>query len=34
MKPKEGDVIIISSANTPKDAEYGALAAAWSIISG
>lgn len=32
MRPKEGDVIIISSADSPKNAEYGALAAAWSII--
>jgi DNA-binding MarR family transcriptional regulator len=33
MKPVEGDVIIVSSANTSRNAEYGALAAAWSIIS-
>ena len=32
MKPEEGDVIIISSADTLKCAEYGALAAALSII--
>lgn len=32
MHPSEGDVIIISSANSFKEAEYGALAAAWSVI--
>lgn len=32
MEPREGDVIIISGADTIKNAEYGALAAAWSII--
>ncbi|MBS7653666.1 MAG: DUF4443 domain-containing protein [Candidatus Bathyarchaeia archaeon] len=32
MKPEEGDVIIISSADTLRNAEYGAFAAAWSII--
>ncbi|MBS7607071.1 MAG: DUF4443 domain-containing protein [Candidatus Bathyarchaeia archaeon] len=32
MKPREGDVIIVSSADSLKNAEYGALAAAWSII--
>ncbi len=32
IKPEENDVIIISSANTLKYAEYGALAAALSII--
>lgn len=32
MKPEEEDVIIISSADAPKYAEYGALAAALSII--
>ncbi|MEM1514926.1 MAG: DUF4443 domain-containing protein [Candidatus Bathyarchaeia archaeon] len=32
MEPKEGDVIIISGADILKNAEYGALAAAWSII--
>ncbi|MEM2514404.1 MAG: DUF4443 domain-containing protein [Candidatus Bathyarchaeia archaeon] len=32
MEPEDGDVIIISSADTLKEAEYGALAAAWSII--
>ncbi len=32
MKPREEDVIIISSADTLKYAEYGALAAALSII--
>lgn len=32
MEPKDGDVIIISGADTLKEAEYGALAAALSII--
>lgn len=32
MEPRDGDVIIISGGDTFKDAEYGALAAAWSII--
>ncbi|MBS7634366.1 hypothetical protein KEJ34_02550 [Candidatus Bathyarchaeota archaeon] len=32
MKLEEDDVIIISSADTLRNAEYGALAAAWSII--
>lgn len=32
MEPKDGDVIIISGADTIKSAEYGALSAAWSII--
>lgn len=32
MDPGEGDVIIISSADSLIKAEYGALAAAWSII--
>jgi len=29
---EENDVLIISNADQPKEAEYGALAAAWSII--
>ncbi|MEM2960460.1 MAG: DUF4443 domain-containing protein [Candidatus Bathyarchaeia archaeon] len=32
IKPGEGDVIIISSADSLKNAENGALAAAWLII--
>lgn len=32
MRPEEGDVIIVSSADTLAKAECGALAAAWSII--
>ncbi|MEM3956391.1 MAG: DUF4443 domain-containing protein [Candidatus Bathyarchaeia archaeon] len=32
IEPKDGDVIIISGGDTVKSAEYGALAAAWSII--
>ncbi|MEM3041323.1 MAG: DUF4443 domain-containing protein [Nitrososphaerota archaeon] len=31
-KPEENDVVIISSADHLKTAEYGALAAAWSLI--
>lgn len=34
MKPEEGDVIIISSADTLRNAEYGAFAAVWSMIDG
>lgn len=32
ISPEEGDVIIISGADTLKEAEYGALAAALSIV--
>jgi len=32
MSLKENDVVVIGSADKPKEAEYGALAAAWSII--
>jgi predicted transcriptional regulator len=32
INPEDGDVIIVSSADSLKEAEYGALAAAWSII--
>lgn len=32
MDLKEGDAIIISSADSQRKAEYGALAAAWSLI--
>lgn len=32
MKPEEGDVIIIGSADTLKNAEYGAFAAALSMV--
>ncbi len=32
MKPEENDVVIISSADQHREAEYGALAAAWTII--
>ena len=32
MKLEEEDVIIISNADQRREAEYGALAAAWSII--
>lgn len=32
LKPREGDVIIIGSAATYDKAEYGAIAAAWTLI--
>lgn len=32
FKLEENDVVVIGSANTLKRAEYGALAAAWSLI--
>ncbi|MEM4980818.1 MAG: DUF4443 domain-containing protein [Candidatus Bathyarchaeia archaeon] len=32
IKPGEGDVIIISSGDSLREAEYGALAAAWTLI--
>ena len=32
MRPEENDVIIISSADDVKEAEKGALAAAWTVI--
>jgi len=32
LPPEEGDVIVIGSADTWDKAEYGALAAAWSLI--
>ncbi|MEM2969720.1 MAG: DUF4443 domain-containing protein [Candidatus Bathyarchaeia archaeon] len=32
MNPLENDVIIIGCASTLKDAEYGALAAAWTLL--
>jgi predicted transcriptional regulator len=32
MNLEENDVVIISSADQPKEAEYGALAAAWTIF--
>ncbi|MGQ9507164.1 MAG: DUF4443 domain-containing protein [Candidatus Bathycorpusculaceae bacterium] len=33
LKPEENDVIIIVSANTPEKAEYGTLAAAWTLLN-
>ncbi|MEM4311001.1 MAG: DUF4443 domain-containing protein [Nitrososphaerales archaeon] len=33
LSPKEDDVIIIAGGRDSKDAEYGALAAAWSTLS-
>jgi hypothetical protein len=32
MNPEEKDVIIISSADHSREAEYGALVAAWTIF--
>lgn len=32
MRIEENDVIVIGSADAPKRAEYGALAAAWTLI--
>lgn len=32
LKPKEGDVVIIGSADTHDLAEYGAIAAAWTLL--
>jgi len=32
LNPEDDDVVIIASADKPKEAEYGALAAAWTII--
>ena len=32
MDLKDGDVVIIGCADQPREAEYGALAAAWTII--
>jgi hypothetical protein len=33
LKPKEGDVIVIGSAETWNKAEYGAIAAAWTLFN-
>jgi predicted transcriptional regulator len=33
FQPKENDVVIIGSAGTRKKAEYGTLAAAWTLLS-
>jgi len=32
LKPREGDVVITGSANTFNIAEYGAIAAAWTLL--
>lgn len=32
LDPKENDVILVGSANTLKEAEYGILAAAWTLL--
>jgi len=32
LNPKENDAIVISSADNPRKAEYGALSAAWTLI--
>jgi len=33
LKPQNGDVIIVASGESARKAEYGALAAAWTLIS-
>jgi len=33
LKPNEGDVIVIGSADTWDKAEYGAIAAAWTLLN-
>lgn len=33
LKPEENDAVIIASADEPSKAEYGALAAAWTLIN-
>jgi len=32
LHPQEGDAIVIGSADEPRKAEYGALAAAWTLL--
>jgi predicted transcriptional regulator len=32
LKPKEGDAVVIGSADTREKAEYGAIAAAWTLV--
>ncbi len=32
LRPKDGDAIIVSSSETAQKAEYGALAAAWTLL--
>jgi hypothetical protein len=32
LKPQNGDVVIICSADSLREAEYGAIAAAWTVI--
>lgn len=34
LQPEENDVIVIGSANNLRKAEYGALAAAWTLVDG
>ena len=33
LRPKEGDAVIIGSADTREKAEYGAIAAAWTLLN-
>lgn len=33
LRPQEGDVIIVGSADTSAIAEYGAIAAAWTLLN-
>lgn len=32
LQPKDGDVIVVSSSETAQKAEYGALAAVWTLL--
>jgi hypothetical protein len=32
LKPSDGDVVVIGSADTCMKAEYGAIAAAWTLV--
>ncbi|MDH7563982.1 MAG: DUF4443 domain-containing protein [Candidatus Bathyarchaeota archaeon] len=32
LKPEDNDVVIVGSADTPAKAEYGTLAAAWTLL--
>jgi len=32
LKPEENDIVIVSSADAPEKAEYGVLAAAWTLL--
>lgn len=32
LGPEEGDAVVVASADTPRKAEYGALAAVWTLL--